>query len=78
MPNYKMNPGSKQRNTPGNFSKSDSQRIEKFRKRDTGAGKRVVQAKDRGKPGIGSQYANPTSVSLETPLEGPNKKGYNL
>ena len=74
---YKMKPGSKQKNTKGTFSQKDSKKIESFRKRETGHGKRVVSAKDRGKPGVGSRYSDPTYVSVEKPIK-VNKKGYNI
>lgn len=75
--NYKMKPGSKQKNTKGTFSQKDSKKIESFRKRETGHGKRVVSPNDRGKPSVGSRYSDPTYVSVEKPIR-VNKRGYNI
>lgn len=74
---YAMKPGSKQKNTKGSFSDKDSRKIEQFRKRDTGAGSRVVSAKDRGTSPSGARYASPTKVSKEKAIK-VKKKGYSL
>lgn len=45
------------------------------RKKDKGAGTRVVPAKDRGESFGGSRYADPTSVSVEKKVKPPKKAG---
>lgn len=45
------------------------------RKKDKGAGKRVVPAKDRGVSAKGSKYSDPTSVGVEVALKKPKTTG---
>ena len=49
--------------------------IKKYRKRPTGAGNRVIPAKDRGTSFSGSRYAEPTSVAVERSVPKPKKAG---
>lgn len=55
--------------------KKQDQETTKFRKRPTGAGTRVVPAKDRGVSFGGSRYADPTSVAVERKVPAPKKTG---
>ena len=45
------------------------------RKKDKGAGKRVIAAKDRGVSAKGAKYSNPTSVGVEVSLKKPKAAG---